>query len=80
MHFTFLDLVADRPEQQALIRLASDDHRPTIAALRQAAPPLQRKPALGPIDAVLALLALLGEDGSTVLLVKLDLLGRRSSH
>ena len=79
-HFKFLDLVADRPEQQALIRLASDDHRPTIAALGQAAPPIQRKTALGLIAAVVAFVAMLGEGGSNVFLEKLDLLCRGISH
>ena len=79
-HFKFLVLVADRPEQQTLIRLAGDDHRPTIAALGQADPPIQRQPALGLVAAVVALVAMLGEDGSNVFLEKLDLLCRGISH
>ena len=79
-HFKFLVLVADRPEQQALIRLAGDDHRSAITALDQAAPPIQRQAALGLVAAVVALVAMLGEDGSNVFLEKLDLLRRGISH
>ena len=72
--------MADRPEQQALIRLAGDDHRPAITALDQAVPPIQRQPAFGLVAAVVALVTMLGESRSNIFLEKLDLLRRGISH
>ena len=79
-HLDILLFMADRPEQQALIRLASDDHLPAITALEQAAQPIQRQPALGLVAAVVALVTMLDEGRSNVFLEKLDLLRRGISQ
>ena len=79
-HLDILLFMADRPEQQALIRLAGDNHLPAITALEQAAPPIQRQPALGLVAAIVALVTMLGESRSNVFLEKLDLLRRGISQ